>query len=152
MATRWFEDIAPGDTIRAAAPMEVTLDEVKAFAGRWDVQWLHLDEAAAGAGPFGGVIASGWHTLAITMRLITTAGFFGDNVMVGAAAEVKWLKPVWPGDSLDARAEILETSDVLRKPDYGGARVRVTTLNQHGEAVAVQTWQVLVPRRPQAGG
>jgi acyl dehydratase len=110
---------------------------------------LHLDEAAAGASIYGGLIASGWHTVCVFMRL------FADGLLLEAAAlgspgvdEVRWLRPVRPGDTLDARLEVLEVTPSRSKPDRGAVRTRCVVSNQDGDEVLTMRAVVLFRRRP----
>jgi acyl dehydratase len=106
--TRYFEDIAVGETERFGS-YEVTRDEIVAFAERWDPQPFHLDEDAAEDSMFGGLVASGWHTACICMRLMVD-GYLSDAASMGSPGidELRWLEPVRPGDVLSVRVEVLD--------------------------------------------
>lgn len=130
----------------------VSHDEIVAFARAWDPQPFHLDDAAAAGSIYGGVIASGWHTVCIFMRL------FAERLLNRAAAmgspgidELRWLKPVRPGDVLHARVEVLEVKPSRSRPDRGIARLRSVVANQTGEEVLSFVAAVIFGRRP-AGG
>ena len=110
---------------------------IKEFAAEFDPQPFHLDESAAGASIFQGLVASGWHTAAISMRLLITSGPPFANGIVGLGGEVSWPRPTRPGDTLHVESEILAITPSRSKPDQGIVTVRSTTLNQHGEAVYV---------------
>jgi acyl dehydratase len=123
-------------------------DEIKAFAAAFDPQPFHLDEAAARASIFKGLAASGWHTAAVTMRLLVTGGLPFANGIVGLGAELSWPRPTRPGDTLQAECEILEIAPSRSKPEQGVVTVRTTTFNQNREAVYLLTTKILVYRRP----
>jgi acyl dehydratase len=146
-----LDDLEPGQVYHLGR-RTLGRDEIVAFARAWDPQPFHLDEAAAAQSIYGGLIASGWHTVCVFMRL------FADGLLHRAAAmgspgvdELRWLKPVRPGDSLEARLEILEIRPSRSKPDRGIVRARSVTLNQHGEEVLTFVAPLLFKRRPQAG-
>ena len=145
--TIFLDDLAPGRRFEAG-PVEVTVEEIKRFAGEYDPQPFHLDEGAAAAHPiFQGLAASGWHTAAITMKLVVQAmGGFGWGV-IGAQGELQWPRPTRPGDRLSLLAEVLEVTPSKSKPDRGMALMRLATQNQHGEAVQIFTVRCVVPRR-----
>jgi acyl dehydratase len=149
--TIFLEDLAPGRRFHAG-PVEVTVEDIKRFAAEFDPQPFHLDEVAADGHPiFGRLAASGWHTAAITMKLVVQAmGGFGWGV-VGAQGELQWPRPTYPGDRLSLLAEVLEVAPSRSKPDRGMALMRNATLNQRDEEVQVFTVRVVVPRRA-AGG
>ncbi len=144
----YLEDLAPGQQF-SAGPVEVTAELIKRFALEYDPQPFHLDEQAADAHPiFGGLAASGWHTAALTMRMVVDAiGHFGWGV-VGGGGELLWLKPVRPGDTLRMVSEVLEVQPSKSRTDRGSVVMRNTTLNQQGEPVQTFTVKLLVPRRP----
>jgi acyl dehydratase len=108
--------------------------QIKAFAGEFDPQPFHLDEAAAERSIFEGLCASGWHTAAITMRLLTgmTPSIAGG--LIGAGAELNWPTPARPGDELRVECEVLEVRPLRSRPDRGLVLLRVQTLNQRDEA------------------
>jgi acyl dehydratase len=143
---QYFEDLAVGQ-IFGSGRLTVSADEIKEFAARFDPQPFHLDEAAAKSSLFGGLAASGWHTAALTMRLIVGGEFRPAGGIIGGGGELTWLKPVRPGDELHTESEILETRASRSRPGEGLVKVRVTTLNQHGEAVQTFTPTLLVTRR-----
>ena len=127
-----------------------TLDEgqIKAFAGDFDPQPFHLDEVLARDSLFAGLAASGWHTAAITMRLLVDGGLPIAGGIVGAGAEVAWPNPVRPGDVLQVESEVLSVTPSRSRPDRGTVSVRSQTLNQRRELVQVLTARLVVPRRP----
>ena len=146
--TLYLEDLTPGQQF-TAGPVEVTTTAIKAFAAEYDPQPFHLDEAAAEAHPiFGALAASGWHTAAISMKLVVQAiGHFGWGV-VGGGGELQWLRPVRPGDTLRLMTEVLEIAPSKSRTDRGSVMMRNATLNQRDETVQTFTVKLLVPRRP----
>jgi acyl dehydratase len=132
---RFFEDFARGWTYESEA-RTLSAAETVAFAREWDPQRYHTDEAAARASPFGGLIASGWQTGCVAMRLMCD-GYLTHSSCVGSPGfeELRWLKPVRPGDSLRLRAEVLEARLSSTRPDRGIVRWRWELLNQHDEVV-----------------
>jgi acyl dehydratase len=144
---QYFEDFAAGQKF-ASGRLIVTAAEIKEFAASYDPQPFHLDEAAAKASLFDGLAASGWHTAALTMRLIVGSEFHPAGGILGFGGELAWLKPVRPGDELHVESEILETRQSQSRPGRGIVKVRVTTLNQDDEIVQTFTPALLVPLRP----
>jgi len=146
-ARLFFEDFAVGRVFQTAA-VEVTAEEVRAFAARYDPQPFHLDEAAARASVFGGLVASGWMTAGLTMRLMVTGEFgFGSGAIGLGVETLQWPRPVRPGDRLSASVEVLAARDSKSQRRHGIVKLRTTTLNQHGEPVQVMVSNVMVPRR-----
>lgn len=130
-----FADFHVGQVIEAG-PRRVEEEEILRFAEAYDPQWFHVDREKARRGPYGGLIASGWHTCSIAMRLSVDAVLAGsDTVGSPGVAYIKWLNPVRPGDSLTLRAEVLETRRSSSKPNLGIMRWRWRLFNQHGEDV-----------------
>jgi acyl dehydratase len=148
---QYFEDFSVGQKF-ASARLTVDAAAIKSFAREYDPQPFHLDEEAARASLFGGLAASGWHTAALTMRLIVGSEFRPAGGIVGFGGEVAWLKPVRPGDELHVEAEILETRLSRSRPGQGIVNVRVATLNQHGDIVQTFTPALPVPLRPARSG
>ena len=144
----YFEDFPVGD-VRESAPRLVTREEMLAFASEYDPQPFHLDEGAAKGTIYGGLIASGWLTVAIMMRLLWDT-LLKDAVSLGSpgADEVRWLKPVRPGDTLRARFTVVEAIPSRSKPDRGVLRTFTEILNQHGEIVMTVRGLGLFGRRP----
>jgi acyl dehydratase len=122
--------------------------QIKAFASQFDPQPFHLDEQAAHDSLFGGLAASGWHTAAITMRLIVTSGARFAGGVIGAGCEINWPVPTRPGDILSVESEVLDVSASRSRPDRGIVTVRNKTHNQAGEVVQVMTAKLVVFRRP----
>jgi acyl dehydratase len=144
---QYFEDFAVGQKF-SSARLTVTAAEIKEFAASYDPQPFHLDEAAGRDSLFGGLAASGWHTAALTMRLIVGSEFRPAGGVLGFGGELVWARPVRPGDGVHVESEILETRSSQSRPEHGIVKVRVTTFNQHGETVQTFTPALLVPRRP----
>lgn len=129
------------------------LDEaqIKEFAAAYDPQPFHLDDTAAKATLFGGLAASGWHTAAITTKLLLQGGAPIAGGLIGAGGELNWLKPVRPGDVLRVAVEVLKVVPSRSKPHQGIVTLRCETLNQHDETVQVFTNKLVVPRRAAQG-
>jgi acyl dehydratase len=137
MRRLYFEDLVPGSTI-THGPRTITRQEIVAFAAEFDPQPFHLDEEAAKKTMLGGLAASGWHTCAIMMRLLYDGFIQGKNAAsMGAPSvdEVKWLKPVRPGDALSMRLTLLDKRESRSRPDMGFVQCRCELLNQHDEVV-----------------
>ena len=144
----YLEDLIVGRQF-TAGPVTVEAAEILEFAGRFDPQPFHTDPEAARSHPlFQGLAASGWHTAALSMRLVVQALGRLEWGVVGGGGELQWPKPVRPGDELRLVSEVLEVTPSRSKPDRGSALMRNTTLNGAGEAVQVFTARLLVPRRP----
>lgn len=143
-----FEDFAPGQTWEVDGPV-VTREEIIEFATRFDPQYFHVDERAAERSPFGGLIASGWHTVSICMRLICDA-YLLRAASLGSPGvdEVRWLKPVRPGDRLRLKMTVLETKPSRSRPDRGTVLHRWEMFNQHGETVMRMQGYGMFARRP----
>jgi len=147
---RYFEDYRPG-LIVTAGPVIVSEAEILDFARRYDPQPMHIDAASAQAGQFGGLIASGWHTAALMMRLIATEFLSPQSGLASPGIEaLRWLKPVRPGDALSLRATVLDARPSRSKPDQGIVRSLVEILNQHGEVVMTLKPISIIRRRPVA--
>lgn len=130
-----FADFHPGQVIETA-PHVVSEDELLRFARDWDPQWFHTEPEAAARGPFGGLIASGWHTCAIAMRLAVRAALHdSESYASPGLAYVKWLHPVRAGDALTLRATVLETRCSESRPELGILRWRWRMFNQAGAEV-----------------
>jgi acyl dehydratase len=143
----YFEDFGVGQKFHTAR-RRVDAAEIVEFATRYDPQPFHLDAEAAKASLFGGLAASGWHSAAMMMRLIVDSEFRPAGGIVGGGGELVWLKPVRPGDELHVESEVIETRESRSRPGQGLVKMRLTTLNQKGEAVQTFTPTLLVARRP----
>lgn len=147
---RYFEDLAVGERFETAE-VAVTAEDIVAFARDYDPQPVHLDAEAARDSIFHGLAASGWHTAALTMRLMVAARFLGDTPLVGLGVEdLRWPRAVRPGDRLRAAIEVLERKESRSKPGLGLVRIRTTTVNQHGETVLVMISTIVLPTRAAA--
>jgi len=145
---QYFEDFRPGQTVELGS-RTVTEEEIVAFARQWDPQPFHTDAEAARDSVFGGLVASGWHTGAMWMRL------YVDSLLDGTAShgspgveELRWLAPVRPGDTLTGRLEVLEAVPSERRPDRGTVRIRAEMVNQDGVTVMSMTTRGHFGRRP----
>ncbi|MGB6538642.1 MAG: MaoC family dehydratase [Xanthobacteraceae bacterium] len=150
-AIYYLEDFVVGQVFPGGRT-RIDAEQIKAFARQFDPQPFHLDEEAAQKSVFGGLAASGWHTAALTMRLMADGEFKPAGGIIGVGFdELSWQRPVRPGDQLRAESEILEVRPSKSRPDRGLIRVRTTTYNQNDESVQVFTGNLIVPRRPAAG-
>ena len=146
MSERFFEDLKAGDRF-ASGTYAVTQEAIISFAREFDPQSFHLDSVKAKQTIFEGLIASGWHTAAITMRLfVKTLGFAEGAIGLGVD-ELRWPNPVRPGDTLQVETEIVDSRESKSKPSHGIIRLRNVTANQRGEIVQTMFANALVPRR-----
>lgn len=131
----YWEDLTPGSTHQLGS-VSPTKEQILAFAGQFDPQPFHLDEAAAQASVFGSLCASGWHTCAMAMRLMVD-NFLSEAASLGSPGleSLKWLKPVFPGDTLSLSHTILESRPMASRPDVGLVRTAWEMHNQHGDKV-----------------
>lgn len=143
----YFDDLQVGAVLTGAESEPLTEAEIVAFGARFDPQPFHTDPERAKHGFFGRLVASGWHTAAITMRLMVDALPFEGGLIGAGCDRLLWPRPVLPGDRLKVRCEVLELRPSNSRPGHGLAKVRVTTLNQRDEAVQVVTPNMLLPRR-----
>jgi acyl dehydratase len=146
----YLEDFHVGQRFTSATHV-MDAEEIKAFARQFDPQPFHLDEAAAKETFFGGLVASGWHTAAVTMRLQVESGLPIAGGMIGIGGEMSWPRPTRPGDILRVVSEILEVTPSRSRPDRGTVRVRSETRNQSDEVVQILDARLLVPRRAAPG-
>jgi len=145
----YLEDLLVGQRFLSGTH---ALDEqqVVAFASQFDPQPFHTDPASAKNTFFGGLVASGWHTAAITMRLLVTSGLPVAGGMIGAGADVSWPQPTFPDDVLQVETEVTEIRPSRSRPDRGIVTTRSETRNQRGEVVQVLVSTLIVPRRPRS--
>src|SRR5437870_10704702 len=144
----YLEDVAPGQK-HVSGTLRVDSAAIKAFAAQFAPQPFHLDEDAARGSFFGSLAASGWHTAALSMRLLVESGFRPAGGIIGSRAdELKWPRPVRPGDELHVEAEVLEVRRSDSRPRQGFIKCRTTTLNQSNEPVQVLVMNLLVRARP----
>lgn len=146
MTALYLEDLTVGQRFVSGS---LTVDEaqIKAFAAAFDPQPFHLDAAAATHSLFGGLAASGWHTAALTMRLLV-ASLPISGGLIGAGGEIAWPRPTRPGDSLTVETEVMDITPSKSRPDRGTVTIRIETLNQHRQPVQIATMKAVVPRRP----
>lgn len=142
----YLDDLAVGQRFETAT-WTVDAEQIKRFAREYDPQPFHLDEDAARASLFEGLAASGWHTAAITMRLLVERGVPAGG-LIGAGAQIAWPRPTRPGDTLQVHCEIVEIQPSRSRPDRGLVVVRNETRNQRGEVVQTFTGKLIVFRRP----
>ena len=147
MIELYLEDLTAGQTYESGR-LVVDADRIKAFAREFDPQPFHLSDGAARASIFRGLAASGWHTAALTMRLLVESDFKPAGGIIGAGFdEFRWPLPVRPGDELHVVSEILEVRPSKSRPSQGMVKVRTRTLNQNGDTVQVSVGNLVVPRR-----
>jgi acyl dehydratase len=145
----FFDDLYVGRRF-ASAKHVVTTDQIKRFAEEFDPQPFHLDEEAAAKSLLGGLAASGWHTAALTIRLLVKGGAPIAGGILGAGVDITWPKPTRPGDELYVVSEVKELRPSRTKPDRGIVVLRSETQNQRGEVVQVLTSRLVVPRKSEA--
>jgi len=145
---QYWEDIAVGH-VRETGRHVMDKDEVIEFATAFDPQPFHIDEEAARSSIYGGLIASGWHTAACMMRLMVDH-FVGRTASLGSPGfdELRWLKPVRPGDEIRVRSTCVEKTPSRSRPDIGSCRFRTEVYNQNDEVVMTLTSIGIYRRRP----
>ena len=149
MSERYFEDFVVGQVHKPSGRVRVEKNEIIAFAKQFDPQPFHLDEDAARNSIFGRLVASGWHTAALTMRLIAGSEYRAATGTIGLGFEgLRWPIPVHPGDELRIESEVLEMRTSKSRPDRGLLKIRTRTFNQDGEVVQELIANAMVPRRP----
>src|SRR5213595_3997700 len=146
MQERYFEDLKRGDRFKSET-YTVNEEQIISFAREFDPQPFHLDSAVARQTMFKGLIASGWHTAAITMRLFVQTLNFAEGAIGLGVDELRWPNAVRPGNALTVETEILHLRPSRSKPGYGIIRLRYVTTNQDGEIVQTMMASALVPRR-----
>jgi acyl dehydratase len=147
LSGRYLEDFAVGQTFDSGRLL-IDKERILAFAAEFDPQPFHLDEATARHSIFGGLSASGWHTAAVTMRLLLDSEIKPAGGFIGAGLdECRWPRPVRPGDELRIECEVIEVRPSKSRPEQGLIKLRTTTLNQDGEAVLVHVLNLVVLRR-----
>jgi acyl dehydratase len=150
MTVHYLEDFAPGQVFDTGKH-RVDKNEIFAFARQYDPQPFHVDEEAARQSPFQGLAASGWHTAAMTMRLVAGSEYKPAGGSIGLGFDqLRWPLPVRPGDELHIETEVLEVRTSKSRPDRGLVKLRTQTINQNGEMVQELIGTALVPRRPGA--
>ncbi|MEM5314639.1 MaoC family dehydratase [Paraburkholderia sp. JHI869] len=144
--TLYFDDLKVGDTFTTGTH-EVSAADIKRFAAEFDPQPFHLDDDAARETMFGGLAASGWHTAAMTMRLLVDDGPKLAGGVLGAGCEIEWKMPTRPGDVLHVESEVMELVPSRSRADLGTLVLRSRTLNQQGQVVQNMTAKLIVARR-----
>ncbi len=146
---KYLDDIKPGDSA-AFGNYPVTREEVLDFASKYDPQPFHLDDAEAAKTYFGRLSASGWHTCAMTMRMIVDGNAAGGTAGLGSPGvdQIRWKKPVYPGDTLRVESVVTEVRPSRSKPDIGSVHSDITVFNQDNDPVMTMSSTVLVRRRP----
>ena len=148
MPGRHFEDYAVGQKF-GSGTVTVTAERIKSFAREFDPQPFHTDEEAARHTFFGGLVASGWHTAAMTMRLFVESDITPAGGSIGAGgSDLSWPRPVRPGDTLRIESEVVELRPSRSRPEIGIMKVKLTTYNQANEPVQFAYPAMIVPRRP----
>jgi acyl dehydratase len=150
MNARYFEDFAVGQTF-GSGRRRIEGERIKSFAAEFDPQPFHLDDEAARATIFHGLAASGWHTAALSMRLLVEGELRpAGGIIGGRLEELHWPRPVRPGDELRVESEVIEARPSNSRPDQGLIKLRTTTLNQNSEPVQIFVANLFVPRRSSA--
>jgi acyl dehydratase len=143
----YLEDLSVGQRF-STGTLTVTEAAIKEFAAQYDPQPFHLSDEGAKGTIFGTLAASGWHTAAMTMRLLVESGAKLAAGIIGGGGEISWPRPTRPGDVLHVEAEFLEIIPSKSKPDRGMVVIRNETKNQHGDTVQISVMKLVVPRRP----
>ena len=148
MNARYFDDFQIGQSF-ASGTLRVDKEQIKRFASEFDPQPFHVDEVAARSTIFGGLAASGWHTTALTMRLLVSSELKIAGGLVGAGLdELRWPRPVRPGDELHLESEVIAVRPSSSRPGQGIIKMRTTTFNQKDEPVQIMIANLVVPARP----
>jgi acyl dehydratase len=146
----YFEDLAPGLTMRTPS-IEVSREQIVRFASEFDPQPFHLDAQAAQTSFFGTLVASGWHTAALTMRLMVESNLSLAGGIIGAGGEIKWPAALRPGDRIHVEIEVTAVRPLRSRPDMGMVTTRTRTITEAGTVVQEFTANLFVPRRTPAG-
>ncbi len=142
----YLDDLRLGERF-VTRTYQVTAAAITAFAREFDPQPFHLDPAAARSSVFQGLVASGWHTASISMRLLVENGPPFAGGLIGITAELSWPRPTRPGDTLQVHGEVVAITPSRSRPDRGTVTIKTETRNQHGEVVQTFLGKVIVPRR-----
>jgi acyl dehydratase len=149
MSKRFFEDFTVGEVHKPSGRVRIEKADIIAFAKQFDPQPFHLDEEAGRKSIFGRLVASGWHTAALTMRLVAGSEYRAVEGTIGMGFDgLRWPIPVLPGDELRIESEVLEMRPSKSRPDRGLIKIRTRTLNQNGQVVQELIANAMVPRRP----
>lgn len=147
---KYLEDFSIGDVTKTGV-ITITKDMIVDFARQYDPQPMHLDDSAAKNTVFGGLVGSGWQTLAMTMRLVVDAGLLGSTPIVGAEfKETKFHAPLRPGDTIHVKTEIMDIHRSKSRPDIGFLDVKAMTLAEKDRLLITQIWRLVVPTRPKS--
>jgi acyl dehydratase len=147
MSQHYLEDFAAGQ-VYGTGRLRIDDERIRSFAAEFDPQLYHLDDNAARETIFAGLAASGWHTAAVTMRLMVDGELKPAGGIIGLGfEEFRWPKPVRPGDELRVESEVLDVRPSKSRSDQGLVKLRNTTFNQNGEAVQITIGTLLVPRK-----
>ena len=150
MRVLYLQDFAVGQTFESGR-RRISKEHIRRFASDFDPQPFHIDEMAARVTFFTGLAASGWHTAALTMRLLVDSEFKPAGGLIGAGIEeLRWPKPLRPGDELRVSSEILNVRPSRSRPSHGLIKARITTMNQNDEPVQIFTANLIVAQRPSA--
>lgn len=145
-APLFMDDLQPGMRFKSQAHL-IDEAEIKAFPAQFDPQPFHLDSEAARSSLFGGLAASGWHTAALTMRLLVGSGLPLAGGIIGASGQISWPRPTRPGDVLQVESEVISVTPSRSKPDRGMALMRCETRNQKGDLLQLFDVNVVVNRK-----
>jgi acyl dehydratase len=151
MGIRYFEDFDVGDIIALGATPQITAEEIISFARQFDPQSFHLDAEQAKDSIFGQLVASGWHTTSLLMRLLVD-GLINQTISMGSPGidEIRWMRPLRPGDALSARFTVLESIPSKSRSNMGIVRSRIEAFNQDDELVVTLVGIHFLGRRPEA--
>ena len=148
-ADRYLDDFAVGDSFQTGS-RTVSEDDITEFARRFDPQPWHLDAEAAARSPFKAIVASGWHTTALTMRMLVDSGVMRATGILGTGIDdLRWQRPVYPNDTLHVVATVVGIERSKERPDRGTVRVRLETKTQRGETVLSEVANLLMRTRPE---
>ena len=147
MSGRYLEDLAVGQRSLTGSHA-VDAEQIKAFAAQFDPQPFHLDEEAAKDSFFGGLAASGWHTAALTMKLLVESGANGSSGLIGAGGEITWPQPTRAGDILTVESEVMEIRPSRSRPGRATVIMRNETKNQRGEVLQIAVMKTVAFARP----
>src|SRR6185437_585311 len=145
----YFDDLTLGQRF-VTGSVTMSAEAIRAFAAQFDPQPFHLDEQAGRDSLFGGLVASGWHTAAVTMRLLVDGGLPLAGGAIGLGVDIEWRIPVRPGDCLHVRGEVIELTPSQSRPTRGRVVTRNETVDARGRVMQVALTRMLVPRRPSA--
>jgi len=145
----WFDDLKLGMRFKSAEAITISRDDILRFAAEFDPQPFHLDEASARPTFFKKLVASGWHTTAVTMQLLVQTLPLSEGVIGSGVDELRWPRPVKPGDTLRVQCEVIDVTPSKLHPSRGTVRMRMTTLNQNDQPVQTMIANLLAFRRPE---